>query len=206
MHPLLDSVPEGNALMLRAEGGACYEYRAGNCRMVLAVGQKIDNDPGEPSARVGVVLREETVALLWACHLARGELEARPTSPLYHLPCHWVGRADSPEDGAEEGPTKRGGGQIAVLRLLDDVLLLKPESAVGICVGENQDDAAQFVAFVGLDEHDGQRRAILFQDWWLGRLWQTLLMGPGAYFAEAGSPLHEAFAKTDAAEEGEENE
>jgi hypothetical protein len=194
MHPLLDSVPDGNLLLLDAEGGACYQYREADCRMILAVGQELDKVTDAPVARVGVVLREETLALLWACRLTRGQLEARPSSPLFHLPCHWVPRANSADD--EEGvSTGREGGPLPVLRLLDDLLLLKPESAVALGVGDNQDDARWLIALVGLDERDGQKKAILFQEWWLVRLWQAMLMGAGACFSMPGSPLEDAFPK-----------
>jgi hypothetical protein len=192
--------------MLGPEGGVCSEYEAAGRRIILAVGHEVDKDTGEPIARAGVPLREETMALLWACLLSRGDLAAQPNSPLYHLPCHWVGADDSQSEKAGEQLKKRGNTLLPVLHLLDSIFLLKPESAVCICIGDNSDDASPIVAFVGIDEHDGEKRAILFQDWWLKRLWETLLLGPGAYFANENSPLHDAIRTTDAEQKGEERE
>jgi hypothetical protein len=189
-HPMFADIPAEDIHLLVPEAGACFDFPEGGCRMVLAVGLGLDPDTQEPSLRHGLPLREETLAMLWACLLTRTYCEPRPGSPLHHLRCHW-GYPGGPGDEAEHGG--QGDGLGPILRPLDRLCLLTPEGASAFAVGDNADDAVWYVGLVGRDEASGERRAYLLREDWLGQLWQTLLLGAGSYFAAPGSPYQALF-------------
>jgi hypothetical protein len=159
--------------------------------MILAVGLGLDRDTGVVSERHGLVLREETLALLWSCLLTRTSCEPLPGSRLYHLPCHWgPAEGDIPEtDEAEAAPF----GLQAILRPLDRLHLIMPEGASAFAIGDNEDDAVWYVGLVGREEQTWEQHAYFLREDWLESLWQTLLFGPGAHFAAERSPYREIF-------------
>jgi hypothetical protein len=198
---LFAGVPEGNCFLLDAEAGACFEFAPGDCRIVLAVGRELEEDTEEFGARHGVVLREETLAAMWACWLTHGSCTPTPGSRLYRLPCHWAS-PDAPEGAQEEGAP---GNLLRLLEPLDHLRLLAPEGASAFAAGENADDAVWFVALVGRDGPTGERFGYIFRQDWLERLWQLLLLGPGATVAIPGNPyeaLFEAVAGEDEVVDG----
>jgi hypothetical protein len=190
-HPMFGRVVLANSHFLAPEAGACFRFEEGQCHMVLAVGVGVDRGTGAVSERHGLVLREETLALLWSCLLTRTSCEPVLGSRLYHLACHW-----GPAEGkvAEAGAVEESSvGLEAVLRPLHHLHLLVPEGASAFAIGDNADDAIWYVGLVGTEGRTGERHAYFLREDWLEQLWQALLLGPGAHFAAEGSPYREIF-------------
>jgi hypothetical protein len=184
-------VGPANSHLLVPEAGACFRFEEGRCHMILAVGLGLDRDAGAVSERHGLVLREETLAVLWSCLLTQTSCEPLPGSRVYHLPCHW-GPADTDTPGAEEGEEDPFGLR-RLLRPLDHLHAIMPEGASAFAVGDSADDAVWYVGLVGREERGGERHAYFLREDWLEQLWQALLLGPGAHFAAAGSPYQGLF-------------
>src|SRR4051812_47819764 len=107
-HPLWASIRPGDRHLLEPEACVCFDFAEARCRLLLAVGLEVrDRAPrGGPRRRHGLVLREETVALVRTCLLSRAPWFPARGSRLYRLPCHW---GDTRADGTSgEGPEERG--------------------------------------------------------------------------------------------------
>jgi hypothetical protein len=180
--------------LLVPEAGACFRFEEGRCHILLAIGLGLDRGTGRVSGRHGLVLREETLALLWSCLLTRTSCEPAPGSRLYRLPCHWAPAVVEPAGAHEERDT--GAGLAALLRSFDRLHLPVPEGVSAFALGDNADDAVWYVGLVGRDEVTGERQAYLLREDWLENLWQALLLGPGSHFAEEGSPYQELLGAT----------
>lgn len=189
-HPMFANTPAERMHLLVPEAGACFDFPEGGCRMVLVVGFDVDPKTRQPSVRHGLPLREEALAMLWACLLTHTACQPCQGSPLYHLRCHW---GCPGKDGDSAAGDEQGDGIGPLLRPLDYLCLLTPEGASAFAVGDNADDAVWYVGLVGRDEASGERRAYLLREDWLRQLWQTLLLGPGSYFALEGSPYEALF-------------
>jgi hypothetical protein len=183
MIEMVNRVPPQNRHLLRAEGGCCLEYDEGGC-MVLAVGEEALGD----GARQAIALRQEVLACLWATLLTRRGEALRSDCRLYRLPCRW---SVEPENGvldADESWLRR-----EVCRTLQKVWLVKPEGIFPLIVGDTFDDSVALAVLVGLEEGTRQRHAFLFAEKYVERLWQTLLLGPGAVFASPDGELGRIF-------------
>ena len=124
--------------------------------------------------------------MLWSCLLSGATCQACADSRLYRLPCHW-GEADVAEPAGSD--SARAGGLKEVLPMLDSLCLLRPEGAWPFRIGDTADDAVPYVALIGLDGSTEVRRAFFLPQDWVEQLWQSLLIAPGASFADPDSPL-----------------
>src|SRR5262245_1505608 len=136
MQEMFESVPEGNRFLLIPEAVFCFDYRDAGCRIILAVGQELDPETGEPVARHGLALREETVAALVTCLNALVSCQPTARSHLAGLKLDWGDESagdeeTEPEDGAFLGQ---------VLDHLDHLRRLAPVGLSPLSVGENPDD------------------------------------------------------------------
>jgi hypothetical protein len=183
---MLDEVPPKNQHVLVAEGACCLDYPKGGDRVVLAIGWDVS---GKPIRSEAVALRQEVVAALYAALLAGRSTRLRPGCPLYRLPCRWphgAGLSIQSRPAADAEACE-------ISAMLDRVWLLRPEGLFSFAVGDTPDDAVRLAGLVGVEQRGGQRHGFLWNGEYVERLWQTLLLGPGARFATPGGTLWEAF-------------
>jgi hypothetical protein len=192
--PLVFSCDPGNVHALDGEAACCFDF-AGS-RLVLGVGLVGASEFGAAGKRHGLVLREETVAVLRASIAGRVSIALAPSGPLYRLPCQWLPleaeEERDPDEEERELPPDDPQGQ--VLALLDVMSLLRPEGVEFALIGDNPDDAAVLGALVGEEEGSALRRAYVLRDEFITALWRVLLAGPGAWTVlREESPYHELF-------------
>jgi hypothetical protein len=183
---MIAEVPPNNRHLLLAEGGCCIDYPEEDDRAVLAIGQEARR---KGACRHGLALRQEVLAGLWAAVLTGRGARLRPGCRLYRLPCRWPGAGRRAAKELE----LTGSGLGEVTALIDWAWLLRPEGIVTLAVGDNPDDSYLLAGLVGSEERTGALHAFLWHQEYVERLWQALLLGPGACFASPGGPLWRAF-------------
>jgi hypothetical protein len=181
----------------------CHFDAEAKCRIVLAVGHDLSDDTGKSFPTVGVALTEHTPALLWMCRLMNAVIEPGLESQLCLSPYDRRNGGESPE-GICSGFLERQGSLISLLdSLLGKTLMLTPRCAIPVILGNGPNNTQDAIEFVGIDDADGQVKSILFLHDDIKELWQTLLDGPGAYFAPNGRLLDQVCKSQDNEDEGD---